>query len=496
MNSGLVRNLVWMTAIIAAGVGLYVSHALTLKHAGVSGAPDSLLERACSASEAASCEKVIKSEWGVLFEDKNNKSKAGIPTALLGTVFFAATLSWLVIIGPVDARRWWAHVVFIVGATMGLLGSVFFEYIMWTKLDAICPLCIVTHVSTLIIFVAAVVLWPRESTDRAQTPKEPRASTRADIEGEAAPVTESEKASPTTALFSDPPPASATMSEPWPSGHMLIVAPIVAVVVIVAAYVHTKSAQSENLAKQYKLGYEKMTDRYNVWQHDLTDWQIAPEVELPIEGRPTRGPADAATTVVLFSDFECPVCRNFEEWAGKTLAALGEKHGGVRFVFNNWPICQACNEHAIKNIHPRACDAAYAAEAAFMVGGNDAFWKMHDLLFEKQAEWTKGDADLLIGYAREIGLDESAFAKVFEGAEARRRVSQQIAAGRDVGKGKIDESRRELYHVNSTPAIFVNNKRLSKWRQAETWNSIMRYMNMVKAAQQKQAAASQPAGGN
>ena len=51
-----------------------------------------------------------------------------------------------------------------------------------------------------------------------------------------------------------------------------------------------------------------------------------------------------------------------------------------------------------------------------MVGGDEAFWKMHDMLFDRQAAWRKKPD--FAAYARELKLDEVRFLEAMNSAEA------------------------------------------------------------------------------
>ena len=78
----------------------------------------------------------------------------------------------------------------------------------------------------------------------------------------------------------------------------------------------------------------------------------------------------------------------------------------VRVVYKYAALCTDCNPMLDESAHPNACKAARAAEAARVMGGNEAFWKMADRLYEHQASLAKIDyADL----ATEIGLDAAEF---------------------------------------------------------------------------------------
>jgi cyclophilin family peptidyl-prolyl cis-trans isomerase len=73
----------------------------------------------------------------------------------------------------------------------------------------------------------------------------------------------------------------------------------------------------------------------------------------------------------------------------------------VRIVYRHFPLL---------SIHDKAALATQAAEAA---GKQDQFWEMHDLLFEKQAEWSELSVEdfeaWLVERATELGLDADQF---------------------------------------------------------------------------------------
>lgn len=73
----------------------------------------------------------------------------------------------------------------------------------------------------------------------------------------------------------------------------------------------------------------------------------------------------------------------------------------VRIVYRHFPLV---------SIHDKATLSAQAAEAA---GGQGQFWEMHDLLFERQAEWAQMSVEdfqaWLIEQAEALGLDSERF---------------------------------------------------------------------------------------
>lgn len=94
----------------------------------------------------------------------------------------------------------------------------------------------------------------------------------------------------------------------------------------------------------------------------------------PLAGR-VRGSAKAPVTVYEMSDFQCPYCRRF---AIETFPALDSAYvatGKVRWAFVNFPLT---------SIHQ---NALAAAETAVCAAQQDAFWRVHDLLYKHQEVW-------------------------------------------------------------------------------------------------------------
>lgn len=90
-----------------------------------------------------------------------------------------------------------------------------------------------------------------------------------------------------------------------------------------------------------------------------------------------------------------------------------------------------------------------AGEAALCAGAQGLYWEYHHRLFNRQSQWS-GAADvrpLLEKYARDIGLD----GKKFDSCLSSHKMSETM---------KKDERVRLSRSVNSTPTIFIGEKRL------------------------------------
>jgi hypothetical protein len=154
----------------------------------------------------------------------------------------------------------------------------------------------------------------------------------------------------------------------------------------------------------------------------LTD--LIPEVDE--ERDHVRGPADASVTLVEYGDFQCPYCGRAEPVVRELMTDVD-----LRYVWRHLPLT---------DVHPQARLAAEAAEAAGLQG---RFWEMHDRLLDNQDNLRIMD---LLGYARELGLDQ----EQFHSDMAKRRAADRIAA---------DLESADLSGVSGTPTFFINGRR-------------------------------------
>lgn len=147
-------------------------------------------------------------------------------------------------------------------------------------------------------------------------------------------------------------------------------------------------------------------------------------VPISAEG-PSKGPQDAAVTIVEFSDFQCPYCRQAASGLSPVLQTYGSN---VRLVFKHMPL----------TIHP---DAFKAAQASVCANQQGKFWEYHNILFNS------GDLSekALTKYASDLGLKTDEF-KACLGSDASAEVVRK-----DLQQGTQAD-------VQGTPTFFVNGK--------------------------------------
>jgi Protein-disulfide isomerase len=159
-------------------------------------------------------------------------------------------------------------------------------------------------------------------------------------------------------------------------------------------------------------------------------------LKLPVnESDHAAGPADAPITLVEYGDFQCPHCAR----AHHRLTAIQQRFGDrLRLVFRNFPLAE---------VHPEAFHAAEAAESVGASVGNDAYWKMHDLLFEHQQDDLDALDDAhLAHYAQQAGGDPAAVSRDLENSAFVEKVRADFMGGVRSG-------------VNGTPTFFINGVR-------------------------------------
>lgn len=138
-------------------------------------------------------------------------------------------------------------------------------------------------------------------------------------------------------------------------------------------------------------------------------------------GDHSRGAEDAPVTILVYNDFQCTDC-NYLPVAERLL----EEHAGdVRFIYRHYPYIALFDKGEL---------AARAAEAA---AEQDHFWDMHDLLFEKQAEWVDLPVESFegwaIGQAVELGLDQARFTTDFNDTGTIQKVQEDAEEGARIG---------------------------------------------------------------
>lgn len=160
-----------------------------------------------------------------------------------------------------------------------------------------------------------------------------------------------------------------------------------------------------------------------------------------------KGAENGSVEVVEYSDFQCPACAAYNP----ILKQIEEEYpDDVKIVYRHLPL---------KQIHPNAERAAQAAEAAHL---QNAFFEMHDMLFDKQEEWSGSQEvdSFFLEYAKQLELDVEKFATDIDSKEVADRVENDIKTAYSLT-------------LSSTPSFFVNGKKVGSPRGYEAFKEVI-----------------------
>ena len=174
--------------------------------------------------------------------------------------------------------------------------------------------------------------------------------------------------------------------------------------------------------KNYRAGLEALRKK---WAVTLNLAAPSPGPELDDRLASAKGAAKPLVTIVEFSDFECPFCRQVQD----TLKQIVEQYTNeVRLVFKHLPSEGHRNSWT-------------AARAAYCAGEQDRFWQFHDALFASR-ELSPG---LFNELATTLGLGGEKFAECLGAERSRTAVVKDIETAR-------------RYQIDSTPSFLINGK--------------------------------------
>jgi protein-disulfide isomerase len=133
------------------------------------------------------------------------------------------------------------------------------------------------------------------------------------------------------------------------------------------------------------------------------------------------GSKDAPVKVIVFTDLECPYCKEFHQTLKRGLA---EYDGKIAIIFRHFPLSQ---------IHNYAEKEAEASECVAKLGGEQSFWDFVDKVFETTKSNDGLDPALLPKLASDVGVDKAKFEKCLSSGEMAAKVSAQQKDGLNSG---------------------------------------------------------------
>ncbi len=165
------------------------------------------------------------------------------------------------------------------------------------------------------------------------------------------------------------------------------------------------------------------------------------ELSKVLENDYVEGKVDSKVVFIEYLDFQCPACKAYAPFMDEAKEAYGDR---VAFVTRHLPLTE---------IHPNAELAGRAAESAGLQG---KYKEAHDILFDRQNEWSRKrlSLNLFDSYMEEIGLDMEKYKEDLSSDAVIKKVKTDLAAAQFLG-------------LNSTPSFLLQGEPLANPRTIE-----------------------------
>jgi protein-disulfide isomerase len=171
----------------------------------------------------------------------------------------------------------------------------------------------------------------------------------------------------------------------------------------------------------------------------VDDVVLPKQQEVSIAGNFWTGAANPKITIIEFSDFRCPYCKN----SYSKIRQIGIKYkDSIKIVFKDYPL------------HDDSMDFSMAARCA---GEQGLFWEMHDKLFVSQSNIKSSDLESM---AISIGADKNKFSSCVSLEKYKKDILTDVQEGQKL-------------NVKGTPTFFVNGYRVSGDLPMDQWEKII-----------------------
>jgi len=192
-------------------------------------------------------------------------------------------------------------------------------------------------------------------------------------------------------------------------------------------------------------------DGTHIFRGDLYDVRTSPFQaqldKLKTDLSPSYGTPGAPAVLVIFSDFECPLCKQEAQTLKDHLLLTYPTQ--VRVYFKDFPL---------DPIHPWARTAAIAGRCIFRENPK-AFWDYHDWMYAHQEEIKPDNVKAkIMEFAAAKNLDAVQLGRCLDEKTTEGEVNASVAQGKSLG-------------VDATPTIFLNGRPLVgnvPWEQLKT----------------------------
>lgn len=328
-------------------------------------------------------------------------SIGGVPVAVGGIVFFAWVLLMLWGATGKSRIRDSAPAYIFAGSTLALAAVLYLAYASFFVLKEVCPLCVATYVAVIGVFI---ISGGASSVPMSSLPRRMLADVRVLVATPMALV---------IALLFVAGTAWGVSAFPGEGGGADPAAAAAAAAATAAPSAPLQADQQAELEQWWALQ------------------PVSPNFPYANEG--------AKVLIVEFADFQCPHCKQMYLAYKPILDRyLSQRPNDVKFIFKTWPISSKCNASVPGVNFPATCEASAAYQMA-KKNGTDG--KIKDWFFVHQEEIT---------------------------VDTVKRAAADIAGVKDfdaqyasvIGQVRADAATGSSLGVSSTPAFFVNGRRI------------------------------------
>lgn len=393
------------------------------------------------------CERAARSRWSEFQiavpvpggDLRIHKKIVTVPTAFVGLAYFVYLGTWFLFIGRprvagtrrhlIPLARW--HLIPLTLVCLGAAASIGFLVLMGTQLAPRCVTCLLVHGVNLLLLVLTWRVCRSAVRERVGTPAERERHT----------------VKPTTELCERQQPGTALGRRE--------VACVSAFALILVAGLWAYRSEQLAFRRQYMklLPYRNYVLELQQNPDFLTrEFLAQPIREIPEVDGAARG---GVPVLVIFTDFQCRSCAcNWHQYKTEIAPTFG---GELHVMVKHFPLCKACNNQLTEDVHSEACRAAHAVEATRLQGGDEAAWKMHELLFQHQKHLGE---ETYRSLASRLGLNAEELARDMESDLVRQAVATDVALARRLG-------------VTATPTMFLDGREVpSLCRTPVFWKAI------------------------
>jgi len=144
----------------------------------------------------------------------------------------------------------------------------------------------------------------------------------------------------------------------------------------------------------------------------------------PVDGSDyIKGNPNAPILIVEYSDYDCPFCKMFHETMNRIMNEYGVT-GKVGWVYRQFPLTE---------LHPNSARISKNALCIGELGGNEAFWRFTDLIFQERIDTEPTNITRLPDYAERLGIKQEDLLRCLEAENTEKRLIRDVEDAVNVG---------------------------------------------------------------